>query len=149
MTKLVKEKLLNEIYDLVLSVDIKDEERQALLTFKNAVEAGQDFDRAVMSLASDLRRIGVANIAKKTKMSASVNTFYQKIATYGEFEKISDVVLWLWVSWAVVIDNFSIKNNRKHHHDTWESLSIQQLSNDDCKYLFSKLLLLCQKTGKS
>ena len=43
MTKLVKEKLLNEIYDLVLSVDIKDEERQALLTFKNAVEAGQDF----------------------------------------------------------------------------------------------------------
>ena len=46
MTKLVKEKLLNEIYDLVLSVDIKDEERQALLTFKNAVEAGQDFDRA-------------------------------------------------------------------------------------------------------
>lgn len=40
-----------------------------------------------MSLASDLRRIGVANIAKKTKMSVSVNTFYQKIATYGEFEK--------------------------------------------------------------
>lgn len=78
MTKLVKEELLNEVYDLVLSVDIKDEERQALLTFKNAVEAGQDFDRAVMSLASDLRRIGVANIAKKTKMSASVNTFYQK-----------------------------------------------------------------------
>lgn len=67
MTKLVKEELLNEVYDLVLSVDIKDEERQALLTFKNAVEAGQDFDRAVMSLASDLRRIGVANIAKKTK----------------------------------------------------------------------------------
>ncbi|HDR3342022.1 TPA: bacteriocin immunity protein [Bacillus anthracis] len=87
MTKLVKEELLNEVYDLVLSVDIKDEERQALLTFKNAVEAGQDFDRAVMSLASDLRRIGVANIVKKTKMSASVNTFYQKIATYGEFEK--------------------------------------------------------------
>ena len=87
MTKIEKEELLNEVYDLVLSVDIKDEERQALLTFKNAVEAGQDFDRAVMSLASDLRRIGVANIAKKTKMSASVNTFYQKIATYGEFEK--------------------------------------------------------------
>ena len=93
MTKLVKEELLNEVYDLVLSVDIKDEERQALLTFKNAVEAGQDFDRAVMSLASDLRRIGVANIAKKTKMSASVNTFYQKIATYGEFEKNLGVVV--------------------------------------------------------
>ena len=29
MTKLVKEELLNEVYDLVLSVDIKDEERQA------------------------------------------------------------------------------------------------------------------------
>ena len=93
MTKLVKEELLNEVYDLVLSVDIKDEERQALLTFKNAVEAGQDFDRAVMSLASDLRRIGV--IKKSRHME--------------NLKKISDVVLWLWVSWAVVIDNFSIK----------------------------------------
>lgn len=78
MTKLVKEELLNEVYDLVLSVDIKDEERQALLTFKNTVESGQDFDRAVMTLSSDLRRIGVANIAKKTKMSASVNTFIKE-----------------------------------------------------------------------
>ncbi len=87
MTKLVKEELLNEVYDLVLAVDIKDEERQALLTFKNDVEAGRDFDQAVMALSKALRQMGVANIAKKVKMSPAVNEFYKKIATYGEFDK--------------------------------------------------------------
>ena len=85
MTKLVKEELLNEVYDLVLSVDIKDEERQALLTFKNAVEAGQDFDRAVMSLASDLRRIGVANSCIKL-YGCHAFVFFG----YGQFQNCHD-----------------------------------------------------------
>lgn len=85
MGKLVKEDLLNDVYNLVLSVDIK-EERQVLLKFKNAVENGKDFDKAVVSLASDLRQIGIANIAKKEKMSSSVNDFYKKISSHGLFE---------------------------------------------------------------
>ena len=84
MGKLVKEDLLNDVYNLVLSVDIKEEERQVLLKFKNAVENGKDFDKAVVSLASDLRQI--ANIAKKEKMSSSVNDFYKKISSHGLFE---------------------------------------------------------------
>ena len=82
MGKLVKEDLLNDVYNLVLSVDIKEEERQVLLKFKN----GKDFDKAVVSLASDLRQIGIANIAKKEKMSSSVNDFYKKISSHGLFE---------------------------------------------------------------
>lgn len=85
MGKLVKEDLLNDVYNLVLSVDIK-EERQVLLKFKNAVENGKDFDKAVVSLASDLRQIGIANVAKKEKMSSSVNDFYKKISSHGLFE---------------------------------------------------------------
>ena len=45
MGKLVKGDLLNDVYNLVLSVDIKEEERQVLLKFKNAVENGKDFDK--------------------------------------------------------------------------------------------------------
>ena len=86
MGKLVKEDLLNDVYNLVLSVDIKEEERQVLLKFKNTVENGKDFDKAVVSLASDLRQIGIANIAKKEKMSSSVNDFYKKISSHGLFE---------------------------------------------------------------
>lgn len=86
MGKLVKEDLLNDVYNLVLSVDIKEEERQVLLKFKNAVENGKDFDKAVVSLASDLRQIGVANVSKKEKMSTSVNDFYKKISSHGLFE---------------------------------------------------------------
>ena len=53
MGKLVKEDLLNDVYDLVLSAETKEEERQVLLVFKNAVEAGKDFDESVVNLASD------------------------------------------------------------------------------------------------
>ena len=40
-----------------------------------------------MNLASDLRKIGVKNISKKTKMSPNVNDFYKKISSYGLFEE--------------------------------------------------------------
>lgn len=74
MSKLVKEELLNDVYNLVLSTDIKDDERQTLLAFKNTVERGGDFDKAVVNLASDLRQIGVANITKKKKcLQVSMN----------------------------------------------------------------------------
>lgn len=86
MSKLVKEELLNDVYNLVLSTDIKDDERQTLLAFKNTVERGGDFDKAVVNLASDLRQIGVANVSKKEKMSSSVNDFYKKISSHGLFE---------------------------------------------------------------
>ena len=55
--KIGKEDLLNNVYDLVLSAETKEEERQVLLVFKNAVEAGKDFDKSVVNLASDLRKI--------------------------------------------------------------------------------------------
>ena len=87
MGKLVKEDLLNNVYDLVLSAETKEEERQVLLVFKNAVEAGKDFDKSVEKLASDLRKIGVKNISEKTKMSPNVNDFYKKISSYGFFEE--------------------------------------------------------------
>ena len=52
-----------------------------------AKEAGKDFDESVVNLASDLRKIGVKNISKKTKMSPNVNDFYKKISSYGLFEE--------------------------------------------------------------
>ena len=52
----------------------------------NVVEHGIDLDKAVVSLASDLRQIGVANVSKKEKMSSSVNDFYKKISSHGLFE---------------------------------------------------------------
>ena len=87
MGKLVKEDLLNDVYDLVLSAETKEEERQVLLVFKNAVEAGKDFDESVVNLASDLRKIGIKIISKKTQMSPNVNDFYKKISGYGLFEE--------------------------------------------------------------
>ena len=41
MGKLVKEDLLNDVYNLVLSVDIKEEERQVLLKAKFQVQISQ------------------------------------------------------------------------------------------------------------
>ena len=67
MGKLVKEDLLNDVYDLVLSAETKEEERQVLLVFKNAVEAGKDFDESVVNLASDLRKIGIKTFLKRQK----------------------------------------------------------------------------------
>ena len=88
MGKLVKEDLLNDVYDLVLSAETKEEERQVLLVFKNAVEAGKDFDESVVNYV----RLVSKTFLKRQKWAQMWMIFIRKFQAMVYLKKILRVV---------------------------------------------------------
>ena len=52
--------------------------------YKNSVDLGTIFSRALMSLSYDLRQIAIKSASKHVKMTPKVSEFYKKIVTYGQ-----------------------------------------------------------------
>ncbi|WP_100487760.1 bacteriocin immunity protein [Sporolactobacillus pectinivorans] len=75
--------ILEKVYDLILDEQTKDDERDELITFKNDVGKGKDFERQLMNLAEGLRQIAVKGITAQTKLSPRVGEFYMEISTTG------------------------------------------------------------------
>ncbi|AND78903.1 bacteriocin immunity protein [Streptococcus pantholopis] len=86
MSKLTEEQIINDVYNLILNVKTKDNERQVLVDFKKDIENKKEFEKALTTLAERLRNIGIQNISKKTAMSSDVGEFYKKIASYGQLK---------------------------------------------------------------
>ena len=86
MPKLTEEQIIDHVYNLILNVKTKEDERQVLVDFKNNIENKKEFESSLMILAERLREIGVQNISKKTTMSSDVGEFYKKIASYGQLK---------------------------------------------------------------
>ncbi|MCE2152059.1 bacteriocin immunity protein [Streptococcus thermophilus] len=87
MAQITKEHIMDQVYNLILNVETKENEREALINFKNEIEAGKEFERNLMRLAESLREISVKNISEKTTMSIGVREFYKNISSYGQLKK--------------------------------------------------------------
>lgn len=75
--------LLNEAYDLILNPKTLEKERIALLSFKNAIESGKNFESALMHLVKTVKELAVSQLDHRSKLSPAVNKFYIVIATTG------------------------------------------------------------------
>ncbi|MDK6810182.1 bacteriocin immunity protein [Ligilactobacillus agilis] len=76
---------MNEVYDLILNVNVTQDERAILVNFKNRV-TDKNFANELMGLAAGLRQLGIKNLAAQKKMSLETSAFYKKIAAYGQRE---------------------------------------------------------------
>lgn len=57
MAQITKEHIMDQVYNLILNVETKENEREALINFKNEIEAGKEFERNLMKLAESLRKL--------------------------------------------------------------------------------------------
>lgn len=85
MTKITEAEIINEVYDLILNVNVSQDERTILVNFKNHVN-DKNFANELMRLAAGLRQLAIKNLAAQKKMSPETSAFYKKIATYGQQE---------------------------------------------------------------
>lgn len=85
MTKITETEIINEVYDLILNVNVSQDERTILVNFKNHVN-DKNFANELIVLAVELRQLGIKNLAAQKKMSPETSAFYKKIATYGQQE---------------------------------------------------------------
>lgn len=85
MTKVTEAEIMNEVYDLILNVNVSQDERTILVNFKNHVN-DKNFANELMRLAAGLRQLAIKNLAAQKKMSPETSAFYKKIATYGQQE---------------------------------------------------------------
>lgn len=85
MTKITEAEIMNEVYDLILNVNVSQDERTILVNFKNHVN-DKNFANELIGLAVELRQLGIKNLAAQKKMSPETSAFYKKIATYGQQE---------------------------------------------------------------
>lgn len=85
MTKITETEIMNEVYDLILNVNVSQDERTILVNFKNHVN-DKNFANELMRLAAGLRQLAIKNLAAQKKMSPETSAFYKKIATYGQQE---------------------------------------------------------------
>lgn len=85
MTKITEAEIMNEVYDLILNVNVSQDERTILVNFKNHVN-DKNFANELMRLAAGLRQLAIKNLAAQKKMSPETSAFYKKIATYGQQE---------------------------------------------------------------
>ena len=85
MTKITETEIMNEVYDLILNVNVSQDERTILVNFKNHVN-DKNIANELMRLAAGLRQLAIKNLAAQKKMSPETSAFYKKIATYGQQE---------------------------------------------------------------
>lgn len=85
--KLLEDKLLEKVYDLILNKETCEEERNILVDFKNRVEKGADFQLETKNLAEALRKLALSRFNHNEKLSEEVTKFYMDISTAGLFEK--------------------------------------------------------------
>lgn len=100
MKKIDKDIFINKIYDLILSTDIKDNERLILVNFKNDLAKKIDFDDALCQLSYDLQKLSVKNITNHTCMSPKINDLYMEINSYKQdymnlARGISSIGIWI------------------------------------------------------
>ncbi|MGM9886842.1 MAG: bacteriocin immunity protein [Lactococcus sp.] len=70
-----KETFLEELYHLVLSVDVTDDERPAFLRAKQALEEGQDLQRVALNLKREL-----SPIMAEQKFSEEGLAFFKRLS---------------------------------------------------------------------
>ncbi|CRK84576.1 bacteriocin immunity protein [Neobacillus massiliamazoniensis] len=80
--KIDEQKVLNDIYDLVLDPNTLEQERNVLLSCKNSIEKGGNLFFCIRQLQKDLRPFAI-----KLELSTKVSKYYVEISNYKTFDR--------------------------------------------------------------
>ena len=75
--------LISRVYDLILDEKTPNDEKSKLIEFKNSVENGKDFEKEIMHLAENLRKLSLVKFNNKEKLSSELGKLYMDISSTG------------------------------------------------------------------
>lgn len=84
--KIDNNEIINDVYNLILSKSLKNEERVILTRFKDNIVNSKNVKKDILELSEELRKLAVKNISRKEVMSRELNEFYNKISAIKEKE---------------------------------------------------------------
>nr|QWX09804.1 bacteriocin immunity protein [Streptococcus uberis] len=84
--KINNNEIINDVYNLILSKSLKNEERVILTRFKDNIVNSKNVKKDILELSEELRQLAVKNISRKEVMSRELNEFYNKISAIKEKE---------------------------------------------------------------
>lgn len=84
--KIDNNEIINDVYNLILSKSLKNEERIILTRFKDNIVNSKNVKKDILELSEELRQLAVKNISRKEVMSRELNEFYNKISAIKEKE---------------------------------------------------------------
>ncbi|MCR4258424.1 bacteriocin immunity protein [Streptococcus uberis] len=84
--KIDNNEIINDVYNLILSKSLKNEERVILTRFKDNIVNSKNVKKDILELSEELRQLAVKNISRKEVMSRELNEFYNKISAIKEKE---------------------------------------------------------------
>ncbi|WP_203267321.1 bacteriocin immunity protein [Streptococcus uberis] len=84
--KIDNNEIINDVYNLILSKSLKNEERVILTSFKDNIVNSENVKKDILELSEELRQLAVKNLSRKEVMSRELNEFYNKISAIKEKE---------------------------------------------------------------
>ncbi|MGI1771906.1 bacteriocin immunity protein [Streptococcus uberis] len=84
--KIDNNEIINDVYNLILSKSLKNEERVILTSFKDNIVNSKNVKKDILDLSEELRQLAVKNLSRKEVMSRELNEFYNKISAIKEKE---------------------------------------------------------------
>ncbi|MGT2866453.1 bacteriocin immunity protein [Streptococcus fryi] len=78
--------IIETVFNLILDVDLKENERQLLIDFKNKLPTENNRD-SILALIDNIRRLAISNVERNEVLSEPMNRFYKDLSSYGEFER--------------------------------------------------------------
>lgn len=84
--KIDNNEIINDVYNLILSKSLKNEERVILTRFKENIVNSKNVKKDILELSEELRQLAVKNLSRKEVMSRELNEFYNKISAIKEKE---------------------------------------------------------------
>lgn len=84
--KIDNNEIINDVYNLILSKSLKNEERVILTRFKDNIVNSKNVKKDILELSEELRQLAVKNLSRKEVMSRELNEFYHKISAIKEKE---------------------------------------------------------------
>ncbi|MGG8342430.1 bacteriocin immunity protein [Streptococcus uberis] len=84
--KIDNNEIINDVYNLILSKSLKNEERVILTRFKDNIVNSKNVKKDILELSEELRQLAVKNVSRKEVMSRELNEFYNKISAIKEKE---------------------------------------------------------------
>ena len=82
-----REKIMEELINLILNPTITAEERKLLVAYKQEFGRTRDTERTILALAESIRKLAVRNVFHRIALSPGLSQFYKKISSYVEWEK--------------------------------------------------------------
>ncbi|HGO8536736.1 TPA: bacteriocin immunity protein [Streptococcus suis] len=70
-----REKIMEELINLILNPTTTAEERKLLVAYKQEFERTRDTERTILSLAESIRKLAVRNVFYRISLSTSLSQF--------------------------------------------------------------------------